>query len=63
MIIESENLNTRFGLNLSDKDYTDHKGVDASILSWWQKEPAREATLKCSKENFSDSILRLKGAG
>ena len=29
IIIKFENLKARFGLNLSSKDYADHKGVDA----------------------------------
>ena len=39
IIIKFENLKARFGLNLSTKDYSDHKWVDASMLYWWKKEP------------------------
>ena len=32
IIIKFDNLKSHFGLNLSAKDYTYHKGVDSSIL-------------------------------
>ena len=35
--IEFDNLKAHFGLNLSAKDYSDHKGVDDSILYRCQK--------------------------
>ena len=37
IIIEFEKLREHFGLNLSVKNYPDHKGVDASMLSKWKK--------------------------
>ena len=63
IIIEFYNLNSRFGLNLSAKDFYYHKGVDDSMISWWQKEPVREATLKHAKENLSNYLVRFKGTG
>ena len=63
IIIKFENLKARFGLNLSTKDYSDHKWVDASMLYWWKKEPGIKATLELAKENLSNSLVQVKGAG
>ena len=63
IIIDFDNLKAHFGLNLSAKDHTYYRGGDNSILYWWQKEPASEATLKYAKENLSNSIVQVKGAG
>ena len=63
IIIKFDNLKSHFGLNLSAKDYTYHKGVDSSILYRCQKEPARKDTLKHAKENLSKSLVRVKGGG
>ena len=63
IIIKFENLKARFGLNLSTKDYSDHKWVDASMLYRWKKEPGIKATLELAKENLSNSLVQVKGAG
>ena len=35
-MIDFDNLKARVGFNLYAKDYADHKGVGASIMSLWK---------------------------